>query len=293
MKLLMSWSLIPTVLAAVLSLPAVASADDKDQGEDKKENAESRSPFADDNLEAAVRDELKKKPDEKLTEDDLEDVYVLKARGRGIESLKGLEKCVNLALLHLPDNKIKELKPLAGLVDIQSLDLAGNRIGDLSPLSGLKKLQYLKLTGNRVKDLEPLKNLEKLSALYLEKNNVQSLEPLSGLKKLSSLYLADNEIKDIAPLANLTWLSSLDLRNNRIENVSPLKSMTELRYTFLNGNKIKDITPLVEMARKDAEGEKRFAPYWHLDLRGNPLNDAAKEQIGKLREIGVRVQRDR
>ena len=44
------------------------------------------------------------------------------------------------------------------------------------------------------------------------------------------------------------------------------------------------------MARKDAEGKKRFAPYWKLYLDGNPI-DAAKrdQQVAELKKIGVRV----
>ena len=41
--------------------------------------------------------------------------------------------------------------------------------------------------------------------------------------------------------------------------------------------------------RKDAEGEKRFAPYLKLYLGENPLNDASKgEQIEELKKLGVK-----
>ena len=44
------------------------------------------------------------------------------------------------------------------------------------------------------------------------------------------------------------------------------------------------------MAKKDNEGEKRFAPFWRIYLSGNPLSDAAKgAQVDELKKIGARV----
>ena len=73
-------------------------------------------------------------------------------------------------------------------------------------------------------------------------------------------------------------------------DISALSGMTELRYTFLERNRITDLTTLVEMARKDASGEKRFAPYWNLYLAGNPFGDQGRSQVVELQKIGVRVK---
>ena len=119
---------------------------------------------------------------------------------------------------------------------------------------------------------------------------MKSVEPLKDLPKLSSLYLGGNAVADVKPLAGLRWLANLDLQGNGIENISALAGLTELRFTFLQGNKIKDFGPLIEMAKKDAEGDKRFAPYWRLYLDDNPIEEARRdEQIAALKSIGVRV----
>ena len=56
-----------------------------------------------------------------------------------------------------------------------------------------------------------------------------------------------------------------------------------LRVSRLDGNQISDLSVLVEMAKKDAEGEKRFAPFWTVTLSGNPLSGAAKDaQLAEL-----------
>jgi hypothetical protein len=46
---------------------------------------------------------------------------------------------------------------------------------------------------------------------------------------------------------------------------------------------------LVEMAKKDVEGSRRFAPFWNIYLDGNPLSDDATKQIEELKQLGVRI----
>ena len=69
-----------------------------------------------------------------------------------------------------------------------------------------------------------------------------------------------------------------------------LAAFTELRFTFLGGNQVADLAPLVAMAKADAAGQQRFAPYWKLYLGENPLPDAAKAQLEELKTLGVRVE---
>ena len=61
--------------------------------------------FADKNLQAAIRDVLKKGEKDELKEEDLKNVFILKAAGKKITNLAGLEKCPNMALLNLPTTR--------------------------------------------------------------------------------------------------------------------------------------------------------------------------------------------
>jgi len=127
----------------------------------------------------------------------------------------------------------------------------------------------------------------------LSRNKIKSLDALAGMDKLASLYLEGNQISDLSPLKGLKWVEALDLHNNRISDVTALAGMTELRHTMLEGNKLADLGPLVAMAKKDAQGDRRFAPYWHLYLKGNPLTDSAlKTQVAELKSYEVRVHLD-
>src|SRR3954469_18408324 len=116
-------------------------------------------PFPDKNLEDGIRAVLKHEPKVELTDEKLQNVYILEAPGKEIKDLTGLEKCKNLALLKLSKNRIKDIGPLKGLTNLQSLDLADNEIADLAPLADLKGLQYLELSNNQVSDLGPLAGL--------------------------------------------------------------------------------------------------------------------------------------
>lgn len=246
--------------------------------------------FPDENLRAAIKAVLKKQGKDEIKEADLKNVYQVTARKKGIKSLSGLEKCTNLVLLDVHGNEVADITPLAGLKNLQSLDLSANAVKDIKPLTELVKLQYVQLEDNQVEDIAACKGLKKLSALYLSRNKVKSVEALKELPKLSSLYLGENNVTDVKPLGGLKWLANLDLQKNGVEDVTPLAGLTELRFTFLQGNKIKDFAPLIEMASKDAKGDKRFAPYWRLYLDDNPVEDAKRdEQIKQLKSVGVRV----
>ena len=129
-----------------------------------------------------------------------------------------------------------------------------------------------------------------MNALYLSRNQIEAIAPVAELPKLAALYLEKNKVSDASPLKAQRWLERLDLKDNQLKDVSALSGMTELRYLFLERNQIGDLAPLVEMAKKDAAGERRFAPYWNLYLAGNPVSDASKAQVAELAKIGVRVK---
>lgn len=254
--------------------------------------AAQESVFPDKNLEAAVRTQVfeKRNTEEPLNQEDATKVYVLKAKGKEIKDLTGLEHCINLGEVDLSDNQITGIGPVKSLENLQSLDLSGNQITDLSPLAELTKLQYLGLSQNRIADVAPLAKLVNLNALYLAGNQITDVTHLKDLQKVWSLYLGGNPLRNMGVLGGLRWVSTLDLRGCGISDVSPLKGLKELSMLFLEDNKIADLGPLVEMVRADAEGEKRFAPFLRLYLKGNPLSDSAKDQqLTALQKWGVRI----
>jgi len=245
-------------------------------------------------LEAAVRSQVFEKKDktDELTEDDLKKVFILEAKGKGIKDLSGLEKCINLALINLAGNEIADVTPLKDLKTLQSLDLAKNKIADLAPLANIKALQFLELSDNAITSVAPLQDLPKLSALYIAGNQISDVAPLAKLTRLSSLDLARNKVENAAPLADLVGtLSLLKLSDNQLADASLFAKAAPRMMLLIERNKITDLGPLVETCKKDAEGEKRFAPFLRLYLGGNPLSDQARtQQVEALKAAGVKVE---
>jgi internalin A len=131
--------------------------------------------------------------------------------------------------------------------------------------------------------------LTNLASVYLSNNQIADISPLFGLPRLTSLYLDQNQITSIAGINNLKRLSSLSLSRNQIADVSPLNGLTGLYHLFLEDNRISDLAPLYDMAKKDHDGEKRFAPFINLYLKGNPLKASARTQLNGLKDFGARV----
>jgi len=284
------WGL--ALLAAALGSPLSAQEEAKPEANAGDAKEAPASIFADPNLEAAVRKYVfeKRYNSEPITAQDVADLSTIEARGKEIKSLAGLEHCRSLALLSLPENEIEDLTPISGLKNLQLLDLSKNKIRDVAPLRELVKLQYLQLEGNRIQDITPLEGLSALTSLYLSGNAIEDIRPIAKLEKLWSLYLDGNRVRDPSPLAKLNRLSSLDLRSNRIEDLRPLAGLGELRYLFLDHNELDgdDLAVLVEMAERDAAGEKRFAPYLQVFLSGNAIEES-DPRLAKLRELVKKV----
>jgi len=153
--------------------------------------------FADENLEAEIRDALGKPAGEAITPAELAGLTELGPLVWGITDLSGIEYCTNLTWVDLWGNEISDLSPLASLTNVTTLNLGANRISDLSPLASLTNLTMLVLTDNEVSDLSPLASLTNLTMLSLGGNQISDISPLvenSGLGEGDAVGLGDNNL---------------------------------------------------------------------------------------------------
>ena len=241
--------------------------------------------FADENLEAAVREELGM-PTGDLTRGVLETVTYLRAWQRGISDLAGIEACVNLASLALPHNKIGDLSPVAELTDLEFLDLRNNQIEEISALALLQQLEMVELGANGISDVSALADLSGLQVLSLYSNSLSDVSPLATLTGLRSLALSANSISDIASLASLTDLEVLQLQHNAVTDISAISSLTQLHHLSLSGNPIDDFSTIADLkgleglallntAMTDADlgTVAGLASLATLDIGGNDISD--------------------
>ena len=234
---------------------------------------------------------LKHEPKVELTDEKLQNVYILEAPGKDIKDLTGLEKCKNLALIKLTKNKISDLKPLKDLTNLQSLDLADNAIKDIGPLANLKGLQYIELSNNQIEKLEPLSGLTSLTSLYLGGNAIKDIGPLASLTKLWTLSAPKNQIKDLSGTRKSNQaVSSRPARQPGRER-RPAFQADGAESSVDRAQPDQGLEALVESAKADSAGPKRFAPYLRLYLSGNPLPDATKSaKLEAFKAAGVRIE---
>ena len=142
----------------------------------------------DENLAAAIRQNLGLRPDTPITGWDLRKLKTLSAPQKGIKDLRGLEKANSLTTLELYDNEISDISPLAGLKKLRKLTLSANQITDISPLAGLTLLNYLGLEQNRISDITLIENLKNLKFLFINKN------PINNLGLVEKLQIKNKEL---------------------------------------------------------------------------------------------------
>ena len=126
-----------------------------------------RTGIPDKNLYQAILFELGKKSDQKITEDDLEEVYSIggyfieKNRNKKVENLKGIGNLTKLTGLYVSNNCLSSVSGLEKLTQLWDLDVSNNKLTKLPSLKKLKKLviEHTSFSGNRISEKEFKKKL--------------------------------------------------------------------------------------------------------------------------------------
>ena len=286
-----------------------ADVDPDGLGDNEDDDVRDLSPFRDPALRAAVETALGLEAGAPIAAEDMASLKELRASGKAIRDLTGLETAFNLGQLELSGNRIVDLAPLARLSRLKSLNLSSNRIVDLAPLSGLLALQLLWLSHNPIVDIAPLRGL--VSCLHLSVSNTRvayvdvrglpyfremrslglaglGIEDVSALAELPLewLSLAGNPISNLSPLSRLTAVRNLDLSNTGLTDIEPLAGLTNLGWLNLWNNRITDVSPLIGMdglstlnlAKNVVSGVgplKGLVNLEWLDLQGNRISDVS------------------
>lgn len=207
-----------------------------------------------------------------------------------------LESLTNLELLRLSDNGIDDISPLSRLDELRGLALDANQIADVAPLSGLNKLELLFLDSNRISDISPLANLVELQCLSVGQNRIQDLTPLANLTDLRALKSDENQVREISSLVELQKLGEVNA-NTPSHGWDPIRRTSPHGYTVQNWDHYAGILDLSDNEITDVSGLSQnpgLAQGDRIDLRGNPLSEAAREsQIPALQQRGVEVRYDR
>jgi len=201
--------------------------------------------FPDKNLEVAIRnalfiegirsndEALSKKPlDEAITKADLAKLTIMEAVGANIISIAGLEYCVNIKELYLPENQITDIRNISSLTNLTKLDLGANQIGDISHIASLTNLTQLDLYVNQIEDISSIASLKAITNLYLFRNQISDISPLANLNNLIEVDLYGNKISDISPLLGNDGLGKGDivrLAGNNLDLSEGSKDMVNIK----------------------------------------------------------------
>jgi Leucine-rich repeat (LRR) protein len=97
-----------------------------------------------------------------------------------IESLDGIEHCINVVYVDLAGNRIKDISELRNLSKIEEIYLSDNDIGYIDALSSLTRLKTIDISYNDISDIYPLFDLERLEFLNIIGNEI----PEEQIKKM-------------------------------------------------------------------------------------------------------------
>ncbi|MCY3721536.1 MAG: leucine-rich repeat domain-containing protein [Candidatus Poribacteria bacterium] len=232
----------------------------------------------DTNLRAAIAETLGKAPNAVITPEDMKGLTRLRADGRGIQDLTGLEYATNLERIELRRNAISDLTPLRGLIRLNNIKLRDNVISDVSPLANLISVDWMGLEENIITDVSPLKGLVKLEGIGISENLVTDVSPLASLTSLERIDAWNVPITDFSALAKLPKLEWIEFGNDAsVTTIPSLKGIKRLRRLELNNCSITDLTPL-----------KEFTQLEWLELVNNTISDLAPlRSLKNLRTLNL------
>ena len=127
----------------------------------------------------AIKTELGKSADYKLTDEDLEQVTYLAIFDEPVNTLDGISKLTNLRELHISNGKVEDISELSALTNMVFIDI-----------SNCSQLESLYLSNNLIEDVTVLSKLDSLKNLNLDCNRITSikaLEDCGGLEFFSAL----------------------------------------------------------------------------------------------------------
>jgi hypothetical protein len=175
---------------------------------------------------------------------DVENVYILLARGANIEDIAPVARFRNLQFLDLSQSRVTDISELAGLHSLRHLYLNDTKVNNISALGALRDLRDLNLSRSKVNDISPLASAVSLEDLDIGNTPVQDIAALAPLVNLTYLNLSNSSVTDIAALKDLKKLSFLFLNKTSIAEITALRNAKRLQLLELSDTAVTDISPL-------------------------------------------------
>ena len=223
--------------------------------------------FADDDVEAAIRQVLGVTESKILYTNELWDITEFSVPETA-HSLEDLKLMPYLKTLRIPNQDLGTLTDLSSLSKLETLDLTGCtfppeelavlaqlpaltnlclsdcNLSTIADLEGAAGLTVLDLSSNTLRNLEVLSSMPGLTEVNLKHNAVTKLTELGKLSNLEKLDISFNSVTDLSPLSGCAKLSWLDAGNNQLTRIKAVDDLPLLTYLSLDYNQLTDVAIL-------------------------------------------------
>ena len=231
-----------------------------------------------------------------------------------ISSMKGIDGCTSLQVLHLDTNCLNRMAPedfermtslrdlsithnklvdgpggdkgLTRCISLERLNISHNLLSNTRGFSGNRRLQHLDMSHNNVKGIEFFHHNPLLQTLILSGNRIRCLPAtygrvvMTGFALLRELRLAGNGLEDLGGMKWLPLLRSLDVSDNRLGDLNACQHCPSLVKVDATFNQIISVSGLFGLAR--------CSRLRHLRVGNNPLLCAQEEDTFFLRQPHAR-----
>lgn len=199
--------------------------------------------FADDKLKEFLLQNYDSNNDQKITQEDMEQITSLYLYNLDCTSYAGLENATNLTELNLTDCTI-DIETISALTKLEKLYIQNDScILDSEKLISLTNLTELAIYCkeiNNATNLYSLKNLTKLVLFIKGEDSILDLQGIDQITNLQELQIAACRFDNMSSIFNLTKLQKLSIKDWYFYN----KDDAEAKLDFTG---IKNVTSLTEL----------------------------------------------
>lgn len=197
--------------------------------------------FADDVIEAAVREKLSVDSAKVLYTNDLWAISEFEVPS-GAQSLADLKHMAYLQTLTISNGVSGQLSNIAELSNLTQLQIANTAVTseELVVLGRLPSLTKLTLDNCGLTTVNGLGSIYNLTHLDLRNNSIRDISTLSGLKNITDLNLQHNVVNDLSALSTLTTLVNLDVSYNKVSSLSPISTAVGMKKLLAGNNSLTD-----------------------------------------------------